>query len=63
MGQHKYLNPITTKSPRIMEAEMIQKQQKKDGFPGVGKYNIMQKKRMSLGKSDQAERIGVISEA
>ena len=29
---------MVVKSPRIMEAEQIQMNQKKNGFPGVGKY-------------------------
>jgi hypothetical protein len=40
MGSHIRHNPMVVKSPRVMEAEEIQKRQKKDGFPGVGKYNI-----------------------
>jgi hypothetical protein len=54
---------MTTKSPRVMEAEVIQKNQKKYGFPGVGKYSLQHKPRIMLGASDKGERIGVISEA
>ena len=63
LGTHQRQNPMTTKSPRVMEAEVIQKNQKKYGFPGVGKYSLQHKPRIMLGASDKGERIGVISEA
>ena len=56
-------NPITTKSPRITEAEAMAIRQKKLNEPGVGKYNISPKERVPQILSSKTPRITSLEEA